>query len=310
MYTREHKGKSLIAFPNDFTIVDLETTGLSPDYDSIIEIAALRVRNSIIDETFHSLIKLNWPLSSFITALTGITDDMLKDAPELSNVLPKLKAFIGDDIIVGHNVNFDINFLYDNFERVMSFPLTNDFIDTMRIARKALPELKHHRLIDVAETLNVSPDEQHRALGDCKTTFNCFYKLYDMITASGSIEEFIDSFKRKRKYSSYLDLSSIVADNEDFDETHPLYGKVCVFTGKLEKMTRKEAVQYVVNHGGTCKDSAVTKDTNYLILSNEQYSKSLSGKITDKQKKAEEFKLKGLDIEILSEDTFYSLLEY
>ena len=100
----------------------------------------------------------------------------------------------------------------------------------------------------------------------------------------------------------------IIPQTEDFDETHPLYNKVCVFTGVLEKMERKKAMQIVANLGGVCGDS-VTNKTNYLILGNNDYCKSIKGGKSSKQKRAEELKIKGNDIEVISEDVFYDLIE-
>ena len=99
----------------------------------------------------------------------------------------------------------------------------------------------------------------------------------------------------------------MTTENTVFDETHPLYGKVCVFTGTLEKMIRKEAVQLVLDLGGIC-DNSVTKKTNYLILGNNDYCSSIKGGKSNKQKKAEELRLKGNDIEIIPEDVFYDMV--
>ena len=104
-----------------------------------------------------------------------------------------------------------------------------------------------------------------------------------------------------------MDLSKLVADNNDFDETHPLYKKVCVFTGTLEKYTRQEAAQIVVNFGGLCGNS-VTRKTNFLILGNNDYVSTIKNGKSSKQIKAEEYKLKGQDIEIISESLFYDMI--
>ena len=92
------------------------------------------------------------------------------------------------------------------------------------------------------------------------------------------------------------------------DNTHPLYNKVCVFTGTLEKYSRQEAAQIVVNLGGSCGNS-VTKKTNYLILGNNDYCSMIKDGKSSKQKKAEEYKLKGQDIEIIPESVFYDMIE-
>lgn len=301
---RKNKGKSRIAFPDDFTVIDLETTGFDPSFDNIIEVAALRVRGGEIVDSFSTLVKPYDEIDEFITELTGITNDMLSTAPAPEEIFPSVREFIGEDIIVGHNVNFDINFLYDWFEIILNKSFNNDFIDTMRIARKALPELPHHRLKDVSDAVGVVPGGAHRAAADCQTTFECFRALRDRVCASGSVEEFVNSFKH---YSKKLDLHDITSENTTFDETHPLFGKRCVFTGTLEKMSRAEAAQAVVDIGGIC-DNGITKKTNFLILGNTDYQKTGGGK-SSKHKKAEEYKLNGIDIEIIPENVFYDMLE-
>ena len=101
----------------------------------------------------------------------------------------------------------------------------------------------------------------------------------------------------------------ISTENTEFDETHPLYGKLCVFTGTLEQMKRKEAMQRVGDLSGSVADS-VSKKTNYLILGNNDYCPLIKDpdKKSSKQKKAEKLKLAGNDIEIISENVFYDML--
>lgn len=303
MKTRINKGSSLIGFPDDFIVLDLETTGLDPYYSEIIEIAAIKIRNGVAVETFETLIKPHQDIDEFITILTGISNEMVSNAPYLTDVLPQILAFISNDIIVGHNINFDINFLYDNLERFLKKPLSNDFIDTMRLSRKALPYLPHHRLIDIAEYFAVFPNGYHRALNDCQTTYECFLKIKEYVSEHIGIDEFIKSFKTKKRT-----LNSLTFENLSYDETNPFYQKTCVFTGKLDKMERAAAAQLIVNMGGKCEDG-VTKNTNFLILGNNEYCRTIKDGKSNKQKKAEEYKLKGLDIEIVSENIFYDMLE-
>ena len=111
---RDKKGQSLLLFPNEYIVFDIETTGLDASYDEIIEIGALKIKNNEIVDKFTSLIKPKYPIDEFITELTGITNEMVKDAPLINEVLPRFIDFIGDEILVGHNINFDINFVYDN----------------------------------------------------------------------------------------------------------------------------------------------------------------------------------------------------
>lgn len=300
---REFKGLSLLEFPKNFTVIDIETTGLSPEWDSIIEVAALKIREGEIVDSFSSL--TNSPclvIDDFITDLTGITQEMIDAAPDISDILPQYFEFIGNDILIGHNVNFDINFLYDNSLHYCQKPLTNNFIDTMRISRRLHPEERHHRLSDLVERYSLDCTSAHRAKQDCHITFAAYNSLFqDILSKCDDISTFFESKKRERK------ASEIRPENFDFDVFHPLYGKTCVFTGTLEKMVRKDAMQLVANIGGINGDS-VTKKTNFLILGNNDYCKTIKGGKSSKQKKAEKLLAEGQDIQIIPENVFYDMI--
>lgn len=165
--TRTHKGRSLLAFPRDYTVLDIETTGMTPEGSEIIEISAIRFRGFERAESFSSLIKPRHRISRFITYLTGITNDMVKGAPDISYVIEQFESFIGSDILMGYNVNFDINFLYDYLQACHGRWLENDFVDVLRFARKALPYLPDRKQTSVAEYYGISTKGAHRALTDC-----------------------------------------------------------------------------------------------------------------------------------------------
>lgn len=156
MSLRKKKGKSLIEFPNKYIAFDIETTGLDPMYDEIIEIGAIKIENGREVQVFNTLVKPEYEINEFISKLTGITNEVVKKSPSIDEVLSKFIEFIGDSIILGHNVNFDINFIYDNLVKFNMKPITNDFIDTLRLSRRLLPELKHHRLSDLADYYNIN----------------------------------------------------------------------------------------------------------------------------------------------------------
>lgn len=134
---------------DDYCVLDTETTGLSAYYDEVIEIGILRVRGNHIVEQYSQLIKPEYEIDSFITALTGITNEMVAGMPSISDVKEDVLAFLGDDVILGHNTSFDIRFLSAGFEQ----PIENPYMDTMQFARKVFPELKHHRLSDLTDYL-------------------------------------------------------------------------------------------------------------------------------------------------------------
>ena len=173
---RKFKGISLFEFPSDYTVVDIETNGIG-DSCEIIEVSALKCRGDSETERFSSLIKPSEPIGWFITNLTGITDDMVEDAPEANEVLQAFYDFVGDDIIIGHNVNFDVNMLYDKLWLHNGLILGNSFVDTLRLSRKALPKLSNHKLSTVAEYYGISTVGAHRALRDCEICNGCYLNL-------------------------------------------------------------------------------------------------------------------------------------
>lgn len=302
---KREKGKSIISFPDTYVMIDIETTGLSPDWDSIIEVAAIKIENGEIINEYSSFVEYNDKLPEFITNLTGITNEMLIGAPSPQIVMKKLSDFIGNDIIIGYNVNFDINFLYDYFDKHLNQKLNNDYVDCMRIARKLYPEKKHHRLKDMVSLFDIKVDTEHRALDDCITTKLVYDNLRNIIASKyKDIKQFIKLFSQTSKW---INAKEITTTKTSFDETHPLYGKKCVFTGTLENMKRQEAMQLVVDFGGEVQNN-VTKETNYLVLGNNDYCTSIKGGKSNKQKKAEELLIKGQDISIIPESVFYDMI--
>lgn len=304
--TRPGKGESYIGFPKNFVIVDLETTGLFPEYDSIIEVACLKVRDMQVIDSFQSLIHSDFPLDEFIVELTGITSDMLKAAPPISEVLPLVKDFIGGYIVLGHNAGFDVNFLYDAFDNI-DHVFSNNFVDTLRLARRIVPALDHHRLSDIAAHYGITVEGEHRALADCKTTFEIYANLMAEVEACPGIDEFLGKIKTRSGARNTLDLTTLSTDKTDIDESNPIYKKYCVFTGALEKYTRAQAAQIVVDLGGFCENT-VTKKTNFLVLGNYDYIKTVKEGKSKKHKQAETYRLKGCDIQIIPESVFYEMI--
>lgn len=302
---REHKGQSIIALPMDYVVLDVETTGLDYNWCEIIEVAALKYVNGACVDAFTSLVHPWAPIDQYIADLTGITNDMLDTAPSPTTVIPALVAFIGDAIVVGHNVGFDINFIYDAYERECGKYFSNNYIDTLRIARKCFPQLSHHRLSDIAEACNVVQLDAHRAAGDCETTAQCYSHMRSMILAGQTEDAYIKSFDRCASYRKMLnDIEPTVAD---IDPTNPLYGKTVVFTGALATMERKDALKIVANLGGIPKDS-VTAATNYLVIGSTEFAKCVKDGKTEKMKKAETIQKKGGEITIISEDAFWDMI--
>ncbi len=155
---------------NDYVVLDLETTGLSAYNDHIIEVGLVKVRNNEIVDTYDQLINPGVSISSFITKLTGITNEMVESHQSFDFYEEDILNFIGDDIILGHNTNFDYKFINTH----LSKPLDNQYMDTVQFSKKLYPELSHHRLSDMTEYLHLYQNT-HRAVDDCIAT----YELYE-----------------------------------------------------------------------------------------------------------------------------------
>lgn len=177
--SRPLKGRCLMAAVNDYVVIDIETTGISMAVSEIIELGAVRVQNGVITNEYATLVRPRGVISPFITELTGISNAMTATAPVIKDALPGYLEFIGEALVVGHNVHFDVNFIYDNCMAWLNRPFGNDFIDTMRLSRRLYKEIKKgHRLGDLARRFNV-PDSgpAHRALADVITTHYCYERL-------------------------------------------------------------------------------------------------------------------------------------
>ena len=155
----------------NFVAIDVETTGLSPVYNELIEVSAIKYENAKKKDTFSTLIKPKREISITITNITGITNEMVKDAPYVEEIMPNLIKFIGDYPIVAHNANFDYSFLQNNSNRSFS---KNKVIDTVAISRKMLPNLPNHKLNTVSRYIGIQEDGFHRAEFDCE----CCAKIY------------------------------------------------------------------------------------------------------------------------------------
>jgi DNA polymerase III epsilon subunit family exonuclease len=150
-------------------ILDLETTGLSAYKDRVTEIAAVKVHNGEIIDEFHTLVNPGFPIPKHITRITGITDSMVADAPQINQVLPSLKDFLGEDVIVAHNAGFDMKFLSYNFLMHEEHTLLNPTVCTYKMANRLL-DIPRKRLGDCCDHFGVSNDNAHRAMSDVLAT--------------------------------------------------------------------------------------------------------------------------------------------
>ncbi len=175
--TSKTSSTPLLEPPENCVIVDIETTGLNPLYDSIIEISALKIKNGEIAGEFSSLINPCRKIPYFITKLTGITNEMVKKGGKKEDVLKDFCAFLGFDPIVGHNIKFDLSFINKNLKNIFGGTLVNNYADTLFFAKQVYSHLSSKKLTEIAKYLNIDTKNAHRALNDCYITF---YVLKDI----------------------------------------------------------------------------------------------------------------------------------
>lgn len=169
-----------------FVVVDLETTGGSPGTDTITEVGAVKVRGGECLGTFQTLVNPGRAIPPGITVLTGITESMVAKAPRIESVLPALVEFMGDAVIVGHNVRFDVGFLQAALDRAGWPPLTAATVDTVALARRLVrDEVPNCRLGTLAERFRLSHRPSHRALDDALATADLLHVLLERAGSLG-----------------------------------------------------------------------------------------------------------------------------
>lgn len=177
-----NQGKKIHEAVDNYVVFDLETTGISPKKDSVIEISAVKVTGGKVVDEFSSLVNPHRPIPYHASMVNGITDDMVKDAPDFCEVLKAFDEFIEDYVLVGHNIySFDMKFICRDSREYFGRIIGNDFIDTLTLSRKCLPELDHHRLTDLADYYGISTKGAHRALNDCIMNQLVYEKLKEKI---------------------------------------------------------------------------------------------------------------------------------
>lgn len=294
MIKKRNKGQSIIDSISNYTVIDLETTSKYTSSAEIIELAAVKIRNSEIVDKYSTLIKPSSNVSSAITAITGITNEMLENAPSINEKLRDYLDFIGDDIILGHNIaSFDSTILYDLCEKMNLKTFNNDILDTLRYSNYCNIDVSNHKLKTISEFFNIEHNA-HRALNDCIANFEVYEKLKERFTGS-IILTVSEQSRRERIPIESLTVKPCYSD---------LDGKTIVITGEFACGQRKDVKLYFENAGAFLKSSPSGK-TDYLIIGSLGSSDWKFGYYGDKIEKAQELQLKGKPIEIIQEEEFF-----
>jgi len=204
-------------FHGSFVVFDLETTGIGPKSNQIIEIGAVKIEDGVLGETFSTFVNPQRPIPYPVQKLTGIDDSMVSDARTIEEVLPEFINFCEGCVMVAHNAGFDMGFIEQKAEE-QGIGTDYTVIDTVAVARALLPDLKRYKLDTVAKRLGVSLENHHRAVDDATATAEIFVKMIERLREKGidnltSLNEFsVPGEETVRKMPSYH--AVILAKNE------------------------------------------------------------------------------------------------
>ena len=174
----------------DFVVVDVEATGAKTPPNRLIELGAYRIREGRIVDKFLSLVNPEIPIPRFVMALTGITNEMVKTAPVFADIAPRWLDFVSESVLVAHNAPFDTSFLNHEISRVYpGHRMVNPHLCTVRLSRRALPELTNHRLDTIASHFSIPIISRHRAGSDALATAELFLLLLSRLETEHGITD-------------------------------------------------------------------------------------------------------------------------
>lgn len=200
-------------FNDTYVVFDLETTGLSPVTDKIIEIGAVKIKNQKVIDRFSTFVNPQIPIPFNIEQLTGINDSMVIDADTIETILPEFLQFCEDAVLVAHNAEFDVTFIKEKTKQLLNKKFECTMADTVALSRALLPNLGKFTLDNVAKTLSVSLKNHHRAVDDAECCADIFLALITKLEARGisnldeinEIEEFnINAIKKAKSYHAII----------------------------------------------------------------------------------------------------------
>ena len=223
---------------DSYVCIDLETTGLNPKTDKIIEIGVVKVENNLIVEEWETLVNPGRKLEERIVSLTGIRDEQLSSAPMIEAVLPKLLEIIGDHVLLGHSVLFDYSFIKKAaVNQKLSFEKQG--IDTLKIARKYLADLESRSLPCLCEHYGIG-HSAHRALQDAKATVELYRKLAEQFYEREEEEQDRSLFRPKTlRCQAKRDTPITIPQKEQLYKLVDRHKLIIDYD--IEKLTRSEA---------------------------------------------------------------------
>lgn len=296
--SRQFSASSRDVLLGEFSIVDIETTGLSAERDTILEIAAINVGPGFqIVAEFSTLVKCGIWIPHHIVELTGLTQtDVNSFGVPLSNAMAAFVAHVANRPVFAHNAPFDFGFLIKAAGKC-GIPFDNAAHDSIHVAREAWPNLQSYKLSALAEQLGLAHAPTHRALDDVKATLALLRAAHE--TFEGSRHPMAPI----HRYKDFVRASSIARPG---NTSGVLYGEFVVFTGELS--TSRERAADSAALAGCTVTLSVTKKTTMLVVGTQDLATLAGFEKSSKHRKAEELIGKGQRIRILTETDFLVLV--
>ncbi|HEX7120030.1 MAG TPA: exonuclease domain-containing protein [Longimicrobiales bacterium] len=193
----------------EYVVVDVETTGGGASRgDRVTEFAAIRIRGTgEVLEEFTTLVNPERPIPPFITRLTNITDEMVRDAPRFGEIAGEVRRLLEGGVFVAHNVSFDWRFVGHELERATGLGLEGRRLCTVKLARRVVPEVASRSLGSLTEYFGIDNDARHRAFGDARATAAVLLRLLERVegyevTSWAELEALLERRRRRRKRTS------------------------------------------------------------------------------------------------------------
>ena len=250
----------------EFSVLDVETTGLSARNDRVIEIGIVKVKKMKIVDRYTTLINPGCEIPYFITQFTGIKNSDVSSSPNFYQSADKIEKFIGGSTICGHNLNFDEGFLTYEFIRNGYEPLSNLKICTLKLSRKVFPELKSKSLASVSEHLKIVNKDSHRALSDAEATAKILIKLIKIISKENKIKTLQQLLEFESSLVRYNQLMKIPKDINSSLHALPEAPGVYYFLNKKNEIiyigkakSLKDRVRSYFSSGATGKTKTIVK---------------------------------------------------
>lgn len=278
---------------HDYVVVDTETTGLNHLTDEMIEIAIITVVGDQTVEEYSTLIHPMVPVSAQASAVNGLTEADLIEAPRLADVLPEIRRRLDGKTIIGHNVTFDLGFISDALA-APERPADLCYIDTMNLSRQCVPA-KTHKLQALAAQLGLDPGQAHRALGDARTTLQLYQYCVNKLDADAAEERRLRAERRRIKQAAH---------DAEFSWS-PLNNKNFAFSGDF--LTDRERLEGLVLTVGANLRTEVNTKTDYLVTGDLTHLPDWA--LARKSGKADSLKNAGQNLTKLTEAEYIALIQ-